>query len=305
MTETLQRHFVSPLRYPGGKGKVANFMKLIFLRNGLVGHQYVELYAGGASVALSLLYEEFASHVHINDLNNSVYTFWNVVLNQTDALCGLISDTEVTMEEWKRQKAVQTAKEPDPLELAFSTFFLNRTNRSGIIGAGVIGGKNQGGAWKLDARYNKPDLIRRIKKIARHKSRITLTKRDAAEYIRDILPKIPQETFIYLDPPYYVKGEGLYEHFYQHGDHTGIARLVRRMKRPWVVSYDAVPQILELYKEFDHLSYGLSYSAADRYSGKEVMFFSPRLTKPAVDTPAKIDSRVVSRMQREVMLFDL
>lgn len=284
---------------------MANFVKLVFLRNSLVGYQYVELYAGGASVALSLLYEEFASHVHINDLNSSVYAFWNAVLNQTDALCGLISDTEVTIEEWKRQKAVQLAEEPDPLELAFSTFFLNRTNRSGIIGAGVIGGKNQEGAWKLDARYNKTDLIHRIKKIARHKNRITLTKCDAAEYIKNVLLKAPKETFIYLDPPYYVKGEGLYEHFYQHADHAEIARLVRHIERPWLVSYDAAPQVLELYEEFEHLSYGLSYSAADRYSGKEVMFFSPRLMKPAVDTPAKIDRRIVNRMQREVMLFDL
>src|SRR5215218_6813135 len=93
-------HFHSPLRYPGGKRKVANFIKLLMLENDLVGHAYAEPYAGGGSVALSLLYEEFASEIHINDLNQSVFAFWNAVLNETEALCRRISDVTVTMQEW-------------------------------------------------------------------------------------------------------------------------------------------------------------------------------------------------------------
>jgi DNA adenine methylase len=302
MCPAQQHRYPSPLRYPGGKGKVANFIKLLFLRNNLVGHRYVEPYAGGASVALSLLYEEYASHIHINDLNGSVFAFWRAVLSNTAALCRRIQQSPVTIEEWERQKVVQESSDPEPLDLAFSTFFLNRTNRSGIIGGGVIGGKNQDGNWKLDARFSKEDLIHRIEKVARYKNRITLSRVDASDYLQIALPELPQSALVYLDPPYYVKGEGLYEHFYQHCDHARIANLVRKIKQPWVVSYDAAPEILDLYKRFDPISYGLSYSASDRYRGAEVMFFSPKLKPPAVETPANISASVVDRTRRAVLI---
>ncbi len=303
MPDSHQRRFVSPLRYPGGKGKVANFIKLLFIHNNLIGKPYAEIYAGGASVALSLLYEEYASHIYINDLNRSIYAFWDAALNNVEALCRLITDTDVTMEEWQRQRAVQEAKAPLPLDLAFSTFFLNRTNRSGIISGGVIGGKNQAGEWKMDARYNKGDLIRRIEKIARNRNRITLTQLDAVDYIQAVLPTLPTGTFSYLDPPYYVKGEGLYEHFYQHSNHVEIARLVRGIVQPHIVSYDAAKEILDLYEGYDKIAYGLKYSAADRYLGAEVMFFSPGLTHPEVDTPANINIKIIQQIQATGSLF--
>lgn len=290
--------YPSPLRYPGGKGKVANFVKLLFLRNNLVGHNYVEPYAGGAGVALSLLYEEYASHVYINDLDRKVFAFWYAALNHTDELCQRVANTPVTMEEWERQKAVQQTDDVSLLSLAFSTFFLNRTNRSGIIDGGVIGGSNQKGPWKLDARYNTDELVCRIRKLARYRSRITLTQMDAADYVREVVAELPEQTFVYFDPPYYVKGEGLYENSYQGDDHAEIAWLVRNVNQPWTVSYDAVPEIFELYKGFRQIVYDLSYSAAERYRGSEVMFFSPGLELPAVESPANIYVEVVGRARR-------
>lgn len=300
MPKDAHQCFPSPLRYPGGKGKVANYFKLLFLENDLVGQHYAELYAGGASVALSLLYEEFASHIHINDLNKSIHAFWYAVLNQPDDLCRLINDTAVTIEEWYRQRAVQDDESASPLELAFSTFFLNRTNHSGIVNGGVIGGQQQLGEWKLDARYNKADLICRIKKIARHRNRITLTGQDAADYIRTLLPRLPAGTLSYLDPPYYVKGEGLYEHFYQHDDHVAIAALMHDAQHEWIVSYDAVANIRNLYTDFDRIEYTLSYSAAIRQRGNEAMFFSPNLRQPDVVSPAHINSSVIYARQAAI-----
>lgn len=304
MPDGSSRRFPSPLRYPGGKGKIANYIKLLFLRNGLVGYDYVEPYAGGAGVALSLLYEEYASHIHINDLDRRVFAFWHAVLNEPDVLCQRIATTEVTMEEWECQKKVQEDLDADRLDLAFSTFFLNRTNRSGIIDGGVIGGKDQDGTWKLDARYNGGDLIRRIQKVARYRNRITLSQMDAADYIRDVTTELSRQTFTYLDPPYYVKGKGLYENSYRDEDHAEIANLVSGLMRPWVVSYDAAPRILELYEGFDQTAYSLSYSAAERYRGAEVMFFSPDLELPDVQSPANIRVDVIDRTRRaEAALF--
>ncbi|MGV3721810.1 MAG: DNA adenine methylase [Actinomycetota bacterium] len=301
MPEPAQPQFVSPLRYPGGKRKVTNFLKLLMLANKLVGHEYAELYAGGASVALSLLFGEFASHIHINDLNRSVHAFWEATLNHHTDLCRRILNAEITMDEWERQRAVQASDSPDLLDLAFSTFFLNRTNRSGIINGGVIGGKAQTGTWKLDARFNRAELVRRIEKIARFRSRITLTRLDAAEFLRTGRTRLPSSTLVYLDPPYYVKGEGLYEHFYQHEDHVAIAGLVQNLHHPWVVSYDASPEILSMYAAVVPLNYGLHYSATERYVGKEVMFFSRGLQIPNVDSPANIPIQTVNIALRKLL----
>lgn len=293
--------YPSPLRYPGGKGKVANFLKLLYLENDLLGSEYVEVYAGGASVALSLLYEDFASRIHINDINGSVYAFWNTVLTDPDGLCRMIVDTPVTVDEWKRQKAIQSATDPSELDLAFSTFFLNRTNRSGIISGGIIGGYQQHGNWKIDARYNKPELCKRIRKVARFRSRITLTQTDAAQLLTKISAADQSSLFVYLDPPYYVKGEGLYDNFYQHDDHVLISQRVQSLKCPWVVSYDAVPEIFGLYGSIRSLRYSLNYSAAEAYRGSEAMFFSRGLRIPPNPSPAGISVKQVSRAQQATL----
>lgn len=294
----LTSRFSSPLRYPGGKGKITNYMKLLFLENDLLGKEYVEVFAGGASVALSLLFEEFTSHAHINDLNRSVHAFWECALHQTDTLCSRILSMKATAAEWTRQRAVQEAREPETLDLAVSTFFLNRTSRSGILNGGMIGGKGQDGPWKLDARFNKQELVRRIEKIGRFSSRVTLTQIDGAEYLRNNLPRLDQ-AFIYLDPPYFHKGQDLYENFYQPDDHRNLAQLIRSVKNHcWVVSYDAAPQILSYYKGCKNIRYDLAYSAADRYLGQEVMFFSPGLIPPRVASPAGLPSRDVREARR-------
>jgi len=289
--------FPSPLRYPGGKRKVINFMKLLFLENGLTGSNYVEPYAGGASVALALLYDDYVDHIHINDLDDSVFAFWQAVLTDADTLCARIHDTRVTMDEWHRQRAVQADPSAQSLDRAFSTFFLNRTNRSGIITGGVIGGQDQTGKWKLDARFNKDHLIKRIQKVARFRSRITLTRLDAADLLLDWL-NTDQDGFVYLDPPYYVKGEGLYTNFYEHAHHEVIADLVSRLSCTWVVSYDGVPEILRLYTGYSILPYTLSYSAADRYRGDEVMFFSSGLRLPEAESASCVPTSEIERARR-------
>lgn len=270
----------SPLRYPGGKGKVANYFKILLLENGLAGLDYVEPYAGGASVALGLLYEDYVGHIHINDLNAGVHAFWCAALHHTSDLCDRILKTEVTIAEWLRQREVhRNGATADPFDLAFASFFLNRTNRSGIIGGGVIGGLDQAGAWKLDARYSKQELVQRIRKVGRHRDRITLTNLDAAQLLTR-WTSTDEDAFFYLDPPYFVKGEGLYDNFYAVEDHQTVATAVMALRQPWVVSYDAAPEIIEMYGDARSLRYQLSYSAHERQAGSEIMFYSADLRIP-------------------------
>ena len=294
--QTLSHGFTSPLRYPGGKGMLAKFMKLILSKNNLLDSHYVELYAGGASLAWELLFEEYVHHVHINDISKQLYAFWVSVLQYTEDICKLIYDTPVTIEEWHHQKSIQHKPSHYSFaEIGFSTFFLNRTNRSGILQGGVIGGKNQDGKWKIDARFNKTDLIARIQKIARYSTRISIYNNDAYDFINLHLEKIPERSLIYLDPPYYLRGKKLYENHYTHEDHVKIANLVTNyIKQPWIVSYDNTPEIVELYQNFRNIEYKLSYSAQDRYFGSEIMFFIDDLTIPKVKNPAQIKLKKMS-----------
>lgn len=217
--------FSTPLRYPGGKGKLTNYLVKLIDINMLDGCEYVEPYAGGAGVAINLLLSNKASNIHLNDLNNAIYCFWKSVLDDTEHLCYLIENTSVNMDEWyKNKEIINNQDQHSSIEIGFATFFLNRTNRSGILLGGVIGGKEQLGKWKLDARFNKGNLISRINKISECKKNIHLYNQDAKEFLSSTVSTFPKNTLIYLDPPYYVKGKGLYQNHYRHDDHVDVAK---------------------------------------------------------------------------------
>lgn len=280
---SLQRHgFTSPLRYPGGKSVISNFIKLVLLKNNLLDGHYVEIYAGGSGIAWPLLFEEYVKCVCINDISKPLYAFWHSVLHDTERLCRLINDVPITIEEWHRQKAIQSRLDDfSSIELGFSTFFLNRTNRSGILQAGVIGGKSQNGKWKIDVRFNKKDLIQRIQRIACYASRIKLYNLDAFDFINAMLPILSKKALVYLDPPYYTKGQELYENHYSHDDHVKLASLIPiQIKQPWIVSYDYCSQITALYSQYRSIRYSLSYSAREHYVGSEIMVFSHDIVIP-------------------------
>lgn len=277
-------HF-SPLRYPGGKGKLACFVAEVIRSNHLQDGIYVEPFAGGAAVAFELLLTGLVRRVAINDLNRPIYAFWRAVLDDTAPLIKLIRETEVTMAVRERAKRIFMEDIGISTELAFATFFLNRTNRSGILNGGPIGGVDQQGAWKIDARYNKEALIERIEKIARMRKRISLTNHDAVEFLKKFAPLLPRKTLIYLDPPYYKKGRDLYYNFYKHNDHANVALAAHHLTNvSWIVSYDDVEPIHGLYEQDSRLRYTIGYSARERSRGAETMFFSPDLKIPPVQS---------------------
>lgn len=270
-------HFCSPLRYPGGKNCIFPFVSQLFYENDLLGSAYAEPYAGGSGLALRLLFEEYVNSIHINDLDRSIYAFWASVLAHPDAFCDWIKNIDVSMDNWYKYKEIQKeAHSADLFELAKSTFFLNRTNVSGVIKGGVIGGYEQKGNYKIDVRFNKEDLIDRIQKIARFKSRIFVSNLDGLAFVKKMDSK-PENVFIYLDPPYYQKGADLYMNFYSKADHQKLSSHVHKMKKKWMVSYDNHDFILNLYAAKKKILYKLSQSASNRV-GDEVLIFSEDLS---------------------------
>lgn len=272
---------LSPLRYPGGKARVSNFMRLVILLNGLQGGEYAEPYAGGAGVALNLLFGGYVSRILINDSDPAIFAFWQMVTSRAEELCDFVESVDLTVDEWHRQRDAYQHPDTGSFDRACAAFYLNRTNRSGIIkGGGIIGGLAQTGKWKMDARFNRTDLAARIRRIGTRSSDIEVSGLDALEFLRSLPAETP--LLCYLDPPYYHKASDLYANYYQPGDHRAVANAVNQLSCPWIVSYDNVSEIRSLYGGHNDIRYDLRYTARDRYDGKEIMFFSSGLQVPEV-----------------------
>lgn len=270
----------SPLRYPGGKTSICKMIAQIIEDNNLSRGHYIEPYAGGCGLALSLMFGGHVHELHLNDIDRSISSFWNVVLNQTDELIDRIRSTPVTIDEWLVQKEVQKNKfHAKEFDLAFSSFFLNRTNRSGVIvKAGAIGGIAQDGNYKIDCRFNKVNLIERIKRISKYRHRIHFYSKDALDFVdqmKEVLPK--KKSFFCIDPPYYAKGSTLYANFYEPKDHQEIAKKLLKLKHSWVLTYDNAPEIQDLYKTKRQFHFNLNYSVATKRVGTELLVASDNL----------------------------
>jgi DNA adenine methylase len=275
--------YMTPLRYPGGKQRLAPFIRELLIENELLGGDYVEPYAGGAGIAIDLLVNGNVSHVHLNDSSVPIYAFWHSVIFHAEELCKYIADAELSVEEWKRRREVVRAPEKyDLIELGYSTFYLNRCNRSGVLSGGIIGGLAQEGRWKMDARFSKGKLIRRIETIASRSGAITIHNWDAERFMLEYIPTLPLNTFVYCDPPYFAQSSQLYLNDYEEEDHKRIAKVIQeQLQRKWVVSYDGVKEIQELYFLREKFLYRLQYNASKVYKGQEIFIFSDNLKLPS------------------------
>ncbi len=271
----------SPLRYPGGKYSILPMVSELIKANGLERGHYAEPYAGGCGLALGLLFKGFVHEVHLNDLDRSIWAFWDAIINDTDRFVDAIYSTPVNMGEWERQKEIQSSEDSNDFEKAFSAFFLNRTNRSGVIcKAGVIGGLNQDGKYKIDCRFNKGGLVDRIRRVEKYKHRIHLYNLDAVDFIQAADGFLPEKSFFCIDPPYYKKGSTLYTNFYGPDDHKNLADVILNISRPWILTYDDAVEIQRLYRSRRQFRFNLNYSAAEKRVGTELLVASPWLRIP-------------------------
>ena len=273
--------YYSPFRYPGGKRKLARFIASVCRIHNIDGH-YVEPYAGGAAVGLELLLTDQVKEITINDLDRSVYAFWKSVMMNPEELCSRIQETRIDAESWNAAHEIQKNKRyAKILDLGFSTFFLNRTNYSGILNGGRIGGKSQTGKYGMDARFNKQSLIERIMKISEQKKHIHVHNMDAMDLVARLSEKQSmQNTFYYFDPPYYAKGACLYMNHYKKTDHEDIAKCIQRIRQSkWIVSYDNVPDIKNYYSGRRIQTCSLYHTARSAHLGNEILFFSDNLTR--------------------------
>ena len=271
---------------------MAPFISELMQENGLIGGEYAEPYCGGAGIAIALLLSRQVKRIHLNDCCRPIYAFWKSLIIEPEKFCRKIASASLTIHEWERQREIlRRPDEFDNLDLGFSVFYLNRCNRSGILGAGVIGGKNQTGTWKIDARFSRKELIRRVEAIALFQDKIRVYNMDAEEFIENEVPKFNRKSLVYCDPPYFHKAERLYLNIYKPADHLRIAKIIqKRLVRPWLVSYDFAEEITAAYSKRRNFRYDLQYSAGPVYKGSELFFFSDGLKIPSRSSVPCIDA---------------
>lgn len=253
----------SPLRYPGGKATLAGFFESTIHALRLDKPTYIEPYAGGAGAGIELLLKGVVGMVVINDLDPAIHACWKAMVKDAEQFLGLLERTPLSIEEWRKQREIYHRRndvDVDPLSLGFATFYLNRTSRSGVLGAGVIGGLAQAGSYKIDARFDKDVLRGRIEKLAELSGKIRVTKQDGAARLREYLPK--DNLFAYVDPPYVEKGSSLYMSAFRECDHRELAKVLNgRANTNWVLTYDVADLIKSLYKAREVSEFRLLYSA--------------------------------------------
>lgn len=270
----------SPLRYPGGKTQLSGFLKNLLEINQMSNVVYCEPFSGGFGAGLELLFSNDVDSIIINDLDLGIYSIWKAILDECDEFTNLIETTPVTLAEWHRQKEIYENKKKDEnysIELAFSTFFLNRTNHSGIISGGPIGGFSQTSKYTLDCRYNKKGLVKKIKAINKEKHRISLYNLEANDLIQNVLIYLNSEDlFVFFDPPYYKQGKNLYTNFFDHKNHVELQKCIELMDDyKWITTYDYEENIKEIYKSYPTLKYKIRYSANKVRKETEFLFHSP------------------------------
>lgn len=271
----------SPLRYPGGKTILYKKIKNILEKNNLIECTYMEPFSGGAGLALKLLMNNDVKRIVINDLDFAIYSFWHNVLYDTDKFCNDIENIKVNLDEWEKQKYIYNNQDNYSMyEIGLATFFLNRTNRSGIIKGGAIGGKKQEGKYKIDCRFNKKVLIQKIKEIEKYKDRIKLFNYDANDFIKIVVMRQKNNNyFIYFDPPYIKKGPELYKNHFNLKEHTYLSEGIKEKlsEKNWIVTYDENKLVYSLYESFQIINFDLKYSAGQNKIGNEVMIMSKKL----------------------------
>lgn len=300
----------TPLRYPGGKSVITPFIEELLEINSMKNAAYAEPYAGGAGAAINLLLRNKVDTIKINDASIAIYSFWYFLIAETEKFIKLIESTEVTLEEWQRQRAIFKTSLVPNFELGFATFFLSRTNRSGILSAGPIGGQDpllqDNANYKLNCRFNKKILIDKIRKITERRENIFVTNHDALQFLKNISDN---NTLVYLDPPYYKQGKALYLNYYKHKDHVELSSYLKETNNfKWLLSYDNVDEIRQLYSAFNLYKFNLYYTAHDVKKGCELLTHSKDLFLPKQlsikRTGKNIRMNPVNTLEPEILISD-
>ncbi len=265
----------SPLRYPGSKASLVDYISILLKENYLEGCHFIEPYAGSAIVSLELLKKSLISKATILEKDPLVYAFWHSVFTNPYALIEKLYKLPINLDTWYKFQKYREAEKLESypiLEMGLAGLFFNRTNFSGILKAGPIGGRKQESRYKLDCRFNKNRLIQQIADLSTLSNHITVIYDDALDYLnRERKQFKNEECFFYIDPPYYEKGKSLYRYWYNHDDHKKLAHFLTRCDTPWLVSYDNHENIRKIYRRANLVEVYFDYTVSQYRKEREIL----------------------------------
>lgn len=297
---------VSPLRYPGGKALLAGYIADILEAHLLIGCTFYEPYLGGASVSLELLGKGIISSAVWVERDPLVYAFWHTVLTDPEGLSAAINDLDVSIDTWQEFQRYREALNPNDetitlLELGIAGLFFNRTNFSGIMGAGPIGGRTQSSKYGIDCRFNKARIIEQIRSVSEYSDLIELHYGDAIQFMQKNTETISTGfNFVYIDPPYYSQGKKLYRYYYEDENHAELANFIGEQGYPWLISYDDHPRIRELYAQNEIQPIYLDYKVKSTRRATELLISNIEIPPPVY--PEHVANEVTDEIT-EVCLF--
>lgn len=240
---------LSPLRYPGAKRWLADYITDAIRLNNLKPEVFVEPFAGGAGVSLQLLSNGVVNKIALGERDPLVASFWKVVFWDASWLTEQIGRIDVTLDRWKEMRR---SKPRSDRQRALKCLFLNRTSFSGILAntAGPIGGQTQQSRYKIDCRFYRDTLTARIEQAHALRDKVffvenctwqeTISKVRHAGFAND-------RVFYYLDPPFYNKADRLYRYCFTEEDHRTLHDALDGIDQPWLLSYDLHEHITRLY----------------------------------------------------------
>lgn len=281
----------SPLRYPGGKIKMAPFLRQLLKDNPKIKN-YIEPFAGGAGIAINLLLNNLIDHITLNDYDIAIFCFWKSLVENNKEFMELFENTPITISEWHNQRFIfqnlekrniKNLSTSEIIKLGFSTFYMNRTNFSGILrGATPVGGLKQTGKWKLDCEFNKERLRPLLIKIGQKAENITISNLDMVNSLSSLNKGnsnyTDTESLMFIDPPYIKQGKRLYLPIKTMEDHKKIALQIKNLSCHWLLTYDAVNELMDYYNFANNkFIYSLQYKVKTHRQATEFLVISNNL----------------------------
>jgi DNA adenine methylase len=280
---------LSPLRYPGGKQLLAPYVAGVIEENFLTGCSFYEPFAGGSAVSLELLRLGYINTTTLLERDPLIYAFWWCVCNQFDDFLAAIRAAKVDLDTWNSLLPLREVDNPQKteyslLQLGVAGLFFNRTNFSGVMGAGPIGGLSQKSKYKIDCRFNKDSITASLNALRPLAARIKIEFADSLQWLSENSSRLnPQESFVYVDPPYYGQGKKLYRHFFNDEQHKTLAELLTKASYPWLLSYDDAPFVRELYANAKLQPIYLDYRVKSSRLAQEIVLSNLEIPPPVYE----------------------
>jgi DNA adenine methylase len=276
---------ISPLRYAGSKRKLFNYLERVLTHNKFLPQVLVEPFVGGGNIFLNFLSHHEGSTAVIADKDELVYSFWKTLFSDPKYLVNFIRKAKVNLKTFDYYRYISSHSTGfSRRQLAETCLFLNRTSFSGILNdsAGPIGGREQKSIYKINCRFGRKNLIKKIKNISAFKNRVVILPYSWEETLKYVATKIEYKNaslLFYLDPPFYKKADQLYRYHFDDITHKNLRDRLVKLEYPWILSYDRVKEIQNLYSAFTRINISMPYSINSP---------AKRLEKELIITPLKL-----------------